>query len=251
VREVEILYGKSEMDFCVHSLLHLTQYVELFGPLWITSNFKFEGLLKIIKSNLHGTNRFEEQFITSMKILKYVSNLEFSICNNHPKVQILLQKLHSTALDWTFKEVKFFQQCKITSETYQFLKSKYLNNVIQSFHQVKFDGITYCTKERSEKLSTLDSSWITYFDGKELKYGRIKSIFSIQYQEDQDQLHQSILFEIIQLNEINYHLNNIANFIKAEETEKINFIKSQNLQSKLIPIIINNHIFLSENVKFY
>ncbi|XP_072145124.1 uncharacterized protein [Dermacentor andersoni] len=39
---VEFLYGRSNMIYNVHQLLHLTKSVVLFGPLWAHSCFSFE-----------------------------------------------------------------------------------------------------------------------------------------------------------------------------------------------------------------
>ncbi|XP_077988120.1 uncharacterized protein LOC144442615 [Glandiceps talaboti] len=64
VARVEQLYGKENMTFNVHILLHLTDSVRNWGPLWATSSFAFESNNGMI-----------------MKLFKGTQSVPFQICN--------------------------------------------------------------------------------------------------------------------------------------------------------------------------
>ncbi|GAA6110432.1 uncharacterized protein LOC119011063 isoform X1 [Tachysurus ichikawai] len=54
LKSVQSLYGKDQMTYNMHSLLHLTKSVENLGPLWAQSAFMFEsynGYLQVKSSN--------------------------------------------------------------------------------------------------------------------------------------------------------------------------------------------------------
>lgn len=60
-----ILYsGNSNCGINVHSLLHLTNFVKLLGPLWTHSAFSFENQMHSLLSHSHATHGIGKQVST-------------------------------------------------------------------------------------------------------------------------------------------------------------------------------------------
>lgn len=55
VLQMGALYGTGNMLYNVHQLLHLTDSVEAWGPLWTTSCFPLEGQNAILLNYYSGT----------------------------------------------------------------------------------------------------------------------------------------------------------------------------------------------------
>ncbi|KAJ8038200.1 hypothetical protein HOLleu_15545 [Holothuria leucospilota] len=60
------LYGPEHMTANMHQLLHLTECVRDFGPLWVFSCFKFEDMNGQIVQMFHGTKKPELQICTHL-----------------------------------------------------------------------------------------------------------------------------------------------------------------------------------------
>ncbi|XP_066599992.1 probable serine/threonine-protein kinase DDB_G0283337 [Prorops nasuta] len=79
ISQCEQLYGKCHMTCNIHSLLHLSQCVIDFGPLWVTSCFPFESLNGSLKKFIRSSKRSEIQISSS--ILQYTCLYNYEIDN--------------------------------------------------------------------------------------------------------------------------------------------------------------------------
>jgi len=61
VQRFAILYGQQYMSRTVHHLLHLTESVQRWGPLWATSTFPFESVYRHFREMIHGTGMVLQQ----------------------------------------------------------------------------------------------------------------------------------------------------------------------------------------------
>ncbi len=62
------LYGDKSCTLNAHSLIHLTQYARLWGPLWTQSAFGFESMNGHLTSMLHSTYRVADQLVFSIDV---------------------------------------------------------------------------------------------------------------------------------------------------------------------------------------
>ena len=67
------LYGVGVCTANVHSIIHLTRFVRLWGPLWTTSTFPFENANGILKRQIHGTRNVLLQMTFMMKSREFFS----------------------------------------------------------------------------------------------------------------------------------------------------------------------------------
>ena len=61
------LYGIESCTANLHSIIHLTKFVELWGPLWTHSLFGFENMNGHIRQLFHGTRQVLDQLVFSIK----------------------------------------------------------------------------------------------------------------------------------------------------------------------------------------
>jgi hypothetical protein len=182
VSSIPSLYGYNPMDFCVHSLLHLGFYARQFGSLPVYSNFNFEGILKVLKNNLHGTTKFQEQFVALLSIIKYTSKKEDSIMYMRPQTKRLLQALQRANGNHHLGDT-FFAKDTLTVQELTNMKSSIPdvspNDTIVAFNKFspseeplfRVNTIKRATRYRA------DSTWV--FTDKN-KWGRIAKIVRLQ-----------------------------------------------------------------------
>lgn len=78
IADVEKLYGRHKISYNVHMSGHLSEYVNLYGPLWAWSAFPFEDMNGFVKKTVHGTTRIDIELTNTLdicnayRILKYV-----------------------------------------------------------------------------------------------------------------------------------------------------------------------------------
>jgi len=75
VQEIPTIYGLCQMSFNVHQLTHLPFSVKMYGPLWCTSAFSFEGHNQKLKRLCHGTNSIPSQIARQFNILQSIPQL--------------------------------------------------------------------------------------------------------------------------------------------------------------------------------
>ncbi len=72
VEQMEDLYGVQHLSFNIHQLMHLSQSVRNWGPLWAISGFTFEDqngvLLKFVKGTQYVPEQIYNQFVLKMSL---------------------------------------------------------------------------------------------------------------------------------------------------------------------------------------
>lgn len=96
VRNFETSYGRSHMTYNVHILLHLSDSVRNWGPLWCYSAYSFEGCNGFLLKLYNGTQSVPLQIVKSFLLLKQVECIgKIVMINAHPRVK----QLFDTVLD--------------------------------------------------------------------------------------------------------------------------------------------------------
>lgn len=94
VKDMEVLYGKENVSFNCHQLIHLTESVLNWGPLWATSAFSFERNNGNLRCLLKGINdnpqHIYQRFLFWQLIPKHLSSLVY---NQHSDFGELLAML--------------------------------------------------------------------------------------------------------------------------------------------------------------
>jgi hypothetical protein len=251
VKRTQQLYGKKMMTFNVHQLLHLVENVENFGPIFVTSNFRFEGTLKWVKKNFNGTNYFHHQFVRTLKSAKYLAQLESCTEVRHPKVIQLLRRLESPLADrsplqhsvWISRPVhKTSDIIQATS-----LSRMPLQSFVSTVEILHFGPLHIAPKSRCKKFK-YDSSWICYSAQNEplSRYlARITKIFSIQNFNE-----TSFVVLAKRVNKImDPSRHSIAFSMQVTETRQSVWIPVVNIECVLLYVKCSNEHFLSFDVK--
>jgi hypothetical protein len=245
VKNTATLYGLNVMDFCVHSLLHLGFYAEQFGPIPNYSNFAFEGILKICKSNLHGTTKFQEQFVSLLSIFKHLSNKEdvIHIPEDHP-AHAVLGKLRGYYGAGHIGDIFFDRQNVLEEE--QDIREKFRLDpqfqltCYEKFSPSSMPKFKLCSAKRASFYRG-DSSWIKTTSG---VIGRVQKIVKAQRGAERRvfvgfvtvdiQLHETIeeMYEVVAVDE---------NMI---------WIPFEKIEQALIPINVALEQYLSEVANF-
>jgi len=94
VAQVPELYGDEHVSYNVHLLVHVTNAVKNWGPLWATSAFVFEDSNRILLRLLHGTRKVSKQVCCSFSNTKYLQPMakEYFRENTDHAVAKLLSK---------------------------------------------------------------------------------------------------------------------------------------------------------------
>ncbi|XP_039681438.1 uncharacterized protein LOC120574969 isoform X1 [Perca fluviatilis] len=82
VKYMKVLYGEENVSFNCHQLIHLTESVLNWGPLWATSAFSFERNNGNLRALLKGVNDYPRQihqmFLVWQHIPRHLSSLVFN-----------------------------------------------------------------------------------------------------------------------------------------------------------------------------
>jgi hypothetical protein len=251
VKRTQEIYGKKMMTFNVHQLLHLVDNVENFGPIFVTSNFRFEGLLKWVKNNFNGTNHYDHQFIKTIQCAKYLAQLETCTEVRHPKVIQLLRHLHSPLAERSPLDhsVWISRNVHKSSEIMQVLSlsGMPLQSMVSTVEILHHGELHMTPKSRCEKFK-YDSSWICYAArGQPLSryLARITKIYSVV------NLNQTSF--VILANKVNQVIDpsrhSIAFSMQVKETRQQVWIPVTNIECVLIHIKCSNENFISFNVR--
>ncbi|XP_067333535.1 uncharacterized protein [Channa argus] len=94
VKDMEVHYGKENVSFNCHQLIHLTESVQNWGPLWATSAFSFErnnGNLRSLLGNIkNNSQHIYQKLLDWQHIPRHFSS---SVFNRHSDFNELLAKL--------------------------------------------------------------------------------------------------------------------------------------------------------------
>ena len=94
VQDFEKLYGQCNMTFNVHLLLHITDSVRNWGPLWCCSAYSFESYNGTLLKLFHGTQAVPQQIASSFLLLQHIEQLaQDTIGNAHEVVKCYFSEL--------------------------------------------------------------------------------------------------------------------------------------------------------------
>jgi hypothetical protein len=83
VRDIHKLFNDKCYTYNMHTLLHLVQLVQRWGPLWATSAFDFESYNGYITKSVHGTKHLGKELLHNIQIIQSTRVLENSIISSH------------------------------------------------------------------------------------------------------------------------------------------------------------------------
>lgn len=75
VAEYDDIFGKENFTFYTHCILHLPDYVELYGPLYSLSAYKYENHMRVIKRLLRRKHGHLKQFFNRIEEMRYADEL--------------------------------------------------------------------------------------------------------------------------------------------------------------------------------
>jgi hypothetical protein len=251
VKRTQLLYGKKMMTFNMHQLLHLVDNVENFGPIFVTSNFRFEGTLKWLKNNFNGTTDYLHQFIRVLKCAKYLAQMEACTQVQHPKARKLFQSLQSplaerSPLDFS---VWISREVHKASEILQFTSFAHMpiHSIVSTVQILHYGLLHLASKSRSNQFG-YDSSWICYAAENEPLsrcLARITKIYSV--------MNLNHTYFVVVANKVNQMTDpsrhSIAFSMQVKETQQKVWIPIQNIECGLIYVRCSNEHFISFDVK--
>lgn len=77
--------GKNHFTYYTHCLLHITDYVEMYGPLYSLSAYKYENHMRLIKRLLRRKHGHIKQFFNRVDEMRYADELESNDHNRECK----------------------------------------------------------------------------------------------------------------------------------------------------------------------
>lgn len=183
VKRFEILYGKNHMTSNIHLILHLSDTVKQFGPLFTTSCFSFENFNGILKNFVHGSKNPELQIHASVSILLNMTELKnIILCKNSSAAKFCTKTEQRTKYR---RKLRFISNKIFVVGTYYKEKNDHevrntLNfNVINSntklhyFKRLFKDNIMYETEAYSSN-KMLNSTCLKYVRNSSEKIGIVK-----------------------------------------------------------------------------
>ena len=96
VSDFETLYGKQHMSYNVHQLLHITQSVRHWGPLWSHSAFTFEAFNAVLLKMIKGTQGVPMQILNTFCLMRAIPyNVSAVLPNCSEPEALFIQSLTS------------------------------------------------------------------------------------------------------------------------------------------------------------
>lgn len=174
------MYGDSACTANVHSLIHVTQMVKLWGPLWTHSLFGFENMNGHIRKLFHGTRQILDQlvfYVTAHRSLCFQTRL---LCAEHERCYFSQFDYDSSVSGYSFegKSHKVSLPLELHAIVECFVTHKVINTHTLSSKFRK--GCTlYSCKYFSQEKSR--NSSVCFFEANgEIKIGCIK-LFHIDF----------------------------------------------------------------------
>lgn len=75
VAEYDYIFGKEHFTFYTHCLLHLPDFVEIYGPLYTFSTYKYENHMRVIKRLLRRKHGHLKQFFNRIEEMRFAYEL--------------------------------------------------------------------------------------------------------------------------------------------------------------------------------
>lgn len=82
-----LLFGPTFATMNCHLLLHLTDQVARFGPLWVNWAFPLESTIGYFGRNIHSTKKFSVGYIRAYQITKAVGDYKIGEQNEESSIQ--------------------------------------------------------------------------------------------------------------------------------------------------------------------
>ena len=92
---VPSLYPIEMLTANMHSLIHLTTFVKLWGPLWAYSMFGFENMKGYLKTTYHGTRQVLNQLISNLLLKQQFSLMIHQPPKKHQNMTELSNHLYA------------------------------------------------------------------------------------------------------------------------------------------------------------
>uniref|UniRef100_A0ABD2WGD7 DUF4218 domain-containing protein n=1 Tax=Trichogramma kaykai TaxID=54128 RepID=A0ABD2WGD7_9HYME len=186
VNQFRNLYGQKFSTCNIHLLLHLSNDVEKFGPLWALNCFPFENFNGLLKKYVFGSNRPQLQISSSItecvnmqemksNYIKKDSDVYF-FCNRIEKLgthRRRLQKLNENMFI-VGKSVKNMKLEKFIEKCFDDHGINFDHKKLHTYQKLIKHNVYYETDSVSEKKKS-NSSCITYLVQDKVKFGIIKS----------------------------------------------------------------------------
>jgi len=86
LRGVRNLYSEHDYVYNVHQLSHFVEYVKLWGPLFATSGFPYEGQNGIMTRMVQGTKHQAKELVENLKLAHCIHILNVKVKNRADKV---------------------------------------------------------------------------------------------------------------------------------------------------------------------
>lgn len=180
------LYTNTVYTSNMHSLLHLVDFVKIWGPLWVYSMFGFENMNGFLGGTYHGTKRIVLQMSFQLQLrLSLPGKIEELLENETPEIQehvrrfINRKRSTMTIISDRCYALGQIKTGRLSSEEESILLSIGLNitdATVQKFDRIMFQGIQYSCESYGQKL-TRDNSTCSYTTADGTKYGTILSFF--------------------------------------------------------------------------
>jgi hypothetical protein len=206
------LFGKFQMTYNLHMLLHYSKAVILFGPLFAHSAFVFENENGILKESIHGTGNIAVELINTAKIINSIRGFEIAC---QPKDFYKLKKC-PTVLG-AGEDI-----LKIPTEVVEFVSGLPLcdNTLnIKYFLRMRLNGVVYTTENYSRCLKTC-SYYMSYRISSASSLKAVKALYFCNIDDG-----SSIIFvgKKVILQEPRYTNDNVTvkHILKYEETNEL------------------------------
>ena len=161
---IPVLYPREICTINVHSLIHLTDCVRRWGPLWCYSTFGFENLNGFLKKQCHATTNVLPQMIRSLHAHQSLPHLQRALerVENHRTMQFLLRigsfKANlSTTISGPLGKIKLRDLSQQEKEVL-FAAGLSIPSKISVFPRYKIERLVVHSKECSRKDSVRNNS---------------------------------------------------------------------------------------------
>ncbi|XP_011312318.1 uncharacterized protein [Fopius arisanus] len=219
VEKYQKLYGVYEMKYNIHLLLHLSDSVQNWGPLWTQNTFDFENQNRILLQFKHSSRRIATQIAN--RILSF-QNLNVFSESVHVslRVQSFCQSLHKKQLRWYCRLDDHVLVGNRKSYILTDEEKKCLNMPIKScdfFSRMIVNRIRYSTKAYCDQYCTkIDDSVVLLHNN---QIGMISRILEVQ--ADNKDVNTIILLSQMKLKENSPSLSQVSHINQCELTDRL------------------------------
>ena len=159
-------YGDESCKMNTHSLIHLTTFVRMWGPLWVYSCFGFENMNGHLKKMFHGTRQILGQLVFTVKAEQALA-FQYKLLSDegHVTMNFINQYVRHQKESPAHLFVGRRKKKSLSSSTYEAVKEYTglnLPNLFETAEMLKKDGVLFRTEKEGY---TRCSSFCTFMDG--------------------------------------------------------------------------------------